>query len=403
MIDSKLHLGSTSLRRLAIVSAAASLGFNAMPVLNGYLTQHLALSGDVVAQVSEIQLIGFGLTVISSPAWIYRVDTRAIMFTGLLLLFILPIMLVTGGFADRGWLLLLAGSGSGLANAAVFYCAASHHQPAKSYGTIFAYQMGIAFVFVVVLSSPSIRALGMLSPCIAFSAVYAFAMWVVLQGRPRFSAFIPVVQINCGQVYRIVLLLGAMILFLAGIVSIWAFLDVLETGRHVSDPSRFPLWTATSLAASACGSVVATRAVTRNSSVIMMLLAGVLALTGCLGLIEQIGLVALACIVALSFGWNVGLTLSTAEIAYSDPSGRAVPLALATVGLGGGVGLITLGAPDGGTGDVTFLRGCALFITIGAVALTWLVRWRPTQNRMTPSTSRTTTSDPVSGEPKPRQ
>ncbi|WP_227268227.1 hypothetical protein [Roseobacter weihaiensis] len=168
---------------------------------------------------------------------ISRTNTRAAMTLGLILLFILPVMLLTGGFEAWGGLLLVAGVGGSLANSAVFYCAASSRHTEKAYGKIFAPQMGLA------------------------------------QAGP--------------------------------------FLLVL-------------------------------------------------------------------CIVALSFCWNLGLILSTAEIAHADPSGRAVPLVRATVGLGDATRLITLGASEGGADDAAFLWGAADFVAFGAGLLSWLIGLRKT-------------------------
>ncbi|WP_227268228.1 hypothetical protein [Roseobacter weihaiensis] len=65
-IDRIRDFNGTSINRLASTSAVVSLGFNIMSVPNGYLMQHAGLPAQVVAEVAEMQFLGFGLTVISS-------------------------------------------------------------------------------------------------------------------------------------------------------------------------------------------------------------------------------------------------------------------------------------------------------------------------------------------------
>lgn len=217
-----------------LVSAAGALLLNVLPVLFGALAEQFGLGEQQLGSLAMALNVGFGVVGLASVLWIHRLDWRMIStLASLLVIAALAYILRDPSFESLMMLMALAGAGTGALYALAMTIFGDSAQPERAFG----FKLGmetvpgaLLLIALPVAVAPVWGFQGMLVALVIAMLLMGVAplRWVPRRSERYLAAQGSEAQAPCRHSRAIAWLsLIASLVFLTGIMSVWAFLELM--------------------------------------------------------------------------------------------------------------------------------------------------------------------------------
>ncbi|WP_050508050.1 MFS transporter [Pseudomonas syringae] len=217
-----------------LVSAAGALLLNVLPVLFGALAEQFGFGEQQLGSLAMAMNVGFGVSSLASLLWIHRVSWRVIStLASVLVAAAVAYMLRTPSFETLLTLMALAGAGTGALYALAMTIFGDSSQPERAFG----FKLGmetvpgaLLLIALPVAVAPVWGFEGMLITLVIAMILMGVVPlpWVPRSSQRHVEALGRAAPVICRKSRAIVWLsLIASTVFLTGIMSVWAFLELI--------------------------------------------------------------------------------------------------------------------------------------------------------------------------------
>ncbi|NIF28267.1 MFS transporter [Pantoea sp. Tr-811] len=215
-----------------LVSAGGALLLNVLPVLFGAFAEQFGYGEQQLGNLAMAMNLGFGLVALASVLWIQRVSWRVISTLASLLV-AAALIGMCGGTAYPALVLLmaLAGAGTGALYALAMTIFGDSSQPERAFGFKLGMETVPGALLLIVLPvavAPRWGLQGMLITLAISMLLMGIASlpWVPRHSARRQEAGEPLPVCRQSQTIAWLSLLASLV-FLTGIMSVWAFLELM--------------------------------------------------------------------------------------------------------------------------------------------------------------------------------
>ncbi|WEK28877.1 MAG: MFS transporter [Candidatus Pseudomonas phytovorans] len=216
-----------------LVSAGGALLLNVLPVLFGALAEQFGYGEQQLGTLAMAMNLGFGVFGLASVLWVQRLSWRVIsLLSSLLVAVALVGMLANPAYDTLMLLMALAGAGTGALYALAMTIFGDSGQPERAFGFKLGMETVPGALLLIVLPvavAPHWGFQGMLVTLVISLLVMGIAPlpWVPRRSA-RGHAHAGQAQVVCRESRSIAWLsLLASLVFLTGIMSVWAFLELM--------------------------------------------------------------------------------------------------------------------------------------------------------------------------------
>ena len=217
-----------------LVSAGGALLLNVLPVLFGALAEQFGFGEQQLGSLAMAMNLGFGLFGLASLLWIQRISWRVIStLSSLLVVAAVVGMLRASSYETLMLLMALAGAGTGALYALAMTIFGDSAQPERAFGFKLGMETVPGALLLIVLPvavAPQWGFQGMLITLVISMLLMGVAPlpWVPSRSARRIDTRAGEVPVVCRESRTIVWLsLLASLVFLTGIMSVWAFLELM--------------------------------------------------------------------------------------------------------------------------------------------------------------------------------
>ncbi|TFW34352.1 MFS transporter [Pseudomonas putida] len=217
-----------------LVSAGGALLLNVLPVLFGALAEQFGYGEQQLGSLAMAMNLGFGVLGLASLLWVQRLNWRVIStLSSLLVAFALAGMLSSPAYETLMLLMALAGAGTGALYALAMTIFGDSVQPERAFGFKLGMETVPGALLLIVLPVAVMPQWGFQGMLVALviSMLLMGVMplpWVPRRSARRSEAGAGQAPVVCRESRTIAWLsLLASLVFLTGIMSVWAFLELM--------------------------------------------------------------------------------------------------------------------------------------------------------------------------------
>lgn len=361
--------------------AAGAMIFNTLPVFLGKAAESFALSDNAAGWLATTYLAGFGLSSVSAPLWLNRVERKRL--TQLLFLSAMVLLAVAGLLQTLALItvvLFAAGWALGGLYTVSFILAAEHPDATRAVGVKLGGEvaLGALLLFLIpTLVYPAFGFMGMLCTlAVVLAVLFPCTEFAVTPAVPQGDL---VAHSNHSPVpVRAVAALGALLLFTVGQAAVWSFVERAGV-RAGYDSAAIGGVLSVAVLIGGGGSLLAGALSDRFGKTAPLLFAALLYIVAIFmfALGTRFAIYAGA-VNAFFFAWLFALPYLVSAIGALDKSGRATSLVTACFAFGSMLGPALAGELLArGDFDLLYLGGAAVTATAYALVITAVHGSRP--------------------------